>query len=239
MVPTIDTSTHDQFAAEVFGVDAVYVTIVEDAVTHAFALLVAGLDAVDLLRSRALGRGRLLAFRALPALGRLLLFTLLPFGALLLLALTPLHLLLLLALLALGTLHVALTLTLDLLRALALRTLDGAPLRRPFGSRLAALHARCGSLRRCRTRRAAVATSTATAAVLAFVAAILRLCYAHCHGSAEQQHTCRSGNQSSVHRYSPFALRPRTLHCALHVPAPNAGGERVFRCETEQGSGGR
>jgi hypothetical protein len=218
MVPTIDTSTHDQFAAEVFGVDAVYVTIVEDAVTHAFALLVAGLDAVDLLRSRALGRGRLLAFRALPALSRLLLLTLLALGILLLLTLTALGLVLLLTLLALGTLYVALTLTLDLLRALALWTLDGASLRRPFGSRLAALHMRRGSLRRCRARsRTRRAAAVATAAMLAFVAAILCLDRARCHGRAEQQHTSRSGNQSSVHCYSPFALRPRTLHCALHV----------------------
>jgi hypothetical protein len=59
--------------------------------------------------------------------------------------------------------------------------------------------------------------------MLAFVAAILRLGYAHCHGSAEQQHTSRSANQSSVHRYSPFALRPRTLHCALHVSCSQRG----------------
>jgi hypothetical protein len=188
LVTTVDASAYHQLGAEVSRADAVYATLAEDAITHALALLVAGLDAVDLLWSRALGRGRLLAFRTLSTLRRLLLFPLLPLGALLLLALLPfgtllllvltaLNLLPLLALLALGTLHVALTLTLDLLRALALGTLDGAPLRSPlFCARLAALHSRCCSLWRRRTRsRAGCTTTMVTTAAMRTSVAILRL----------------------------------------------------------------
>ena len=247
IVAAVDVSADHQLGAEVFSVDAIYVTVAEDAVTHALALVIAGLDAVDLLRSRALRRARLLVLRpivllrrslplllALPTLRSLLLFALLVFNSLLLLALAPLSLLFLLALPALGPLDVVvLTLTLDLLRALALRTLDGAPLGSPFGSRLATFDTGCGSLRCRRTRSLTGCTTLATTVMLAFLTAVLRLSKTRARSSAEQQYACRSGNQSSVHlEHSCWAdgCAPCT---ARRIPEPNACNRPVFRCETE------
>src|SRR5262249_15695464 len=139
--------------AELLRTDAVYVALTEDTVTHILALRVAGLDAVDRLRCRALLGAGLLAFRpallrsslplllALPALRRLLLLTALAPGTVLLVALQAFSLLMLIALPALGVFDVALTLTLDLAGLLALRTFHGASLGSPFDSRLAVLHA--------------------------------------------------------------------------------------------------
>ena len=104
------------------------------------------------------------------------------------------------------------------------------------GRRTASVRHRKASVPTPATNRKA---AVPTAALLAFVAAILRLRYARRHGRAEQQHTSRSGNQSSVHRYSPLRCgrAPCTARCTF--PAPNAGRERVFRCETEEHSVGR
>jgi hypothetical protein len=219
IVAAVDVSANHQLGAEVFSVDAIYVTVAEDAVTHALALVIAGLDAVDLLRSRALRRARLLVFGptvllrrslplllALPTLRSLLLFALLVFNSLLLLTLAPLSLLFLLALPALGPLDVVvLTLTLDLLQLAP--DADGAPLGSPFGPRLATFDTGCGSLRCRRTRSLTGCTTIATTVMLAFLTAVLRLSKTRARGSAEQQYACRSGNQSSVHlEHSCWAL---------------------------------
>jgi hypothetical protein len=125
---------------EILASDMVDAALAEDAITHAFALLVAGLDAVDLLRSGPFGRASLLAFApalllrlallALLAFHRLLLITLLALGALLLLALLTLRALRLLALTPLDLLLlIALTaLHLLLLDALATLGLHGVAL---------------------------------------------------------------------------------------------------------------
>jgi hypothetical protein len=188
------------------------------------------------LRPIVLLRRSLPLLLALPTLRSLLLFALLVFNSLLLLTLAPLSLLFLLALPALGPLDVVvLTLTLDLLRALALRTLDGAPLGSPFGSRLATFDTGCGSLRCRRTRSLTGCTTLATTVMLAFLTAVLRLSKTRARSSAEQQYACRSGNQSSVHlEHSCWADGCAPCTARRTFPEPNACNRPVFRCETEE-----
>jgi hypothetical protein len=180
MVAPLDMRADGDALTEVFFRDAVYATLAEDALTHALALLVGGLDLVDPLRTTlvalsllvlvvaALLRGLLLLLSLLTLStlglltllpgGALALLALLAFGTLGLLALPPLYALLI-ALAAFGTFNVALTLTLDALRALGC---TGSTLyaRSLFGTRLTALYAGGSPLGRCGTWRRAISAGT-------------------------------------------------------------------------------
>jgi hypothetical protein len=218
MMAPLDTRADRHLRPEVPRPDVVHTALAEDAIAHALALFVAGLDAVDLLGPGPLGRARLLAFRAIDLLrrGLLLLLTLatlcsllllallalstlplialLAFGRLLLIALTPLDLLLLLALAPLGTLDIAFALTLDLLRPLTLRTLDGAPL----DPGLAPFHTGSGSLRRCTRGLANGTCPTPAAAAAPARLTILSLGKAGSAGTEQKYAGCRH-NHLPVH----------------------------------------
>jgi hypothetical protein len=210
MMAPVDAAADGHLGTEVAFRDAVDATLAEEVLAHALALLVAGLNAVDLLGTRALGsecllaggpvgllRRGLLLLLALPLLHGLLLLALLPLGTLGLLALLPFHTLLLLALAALDALLLLLLAALGPLRfRLRLRPLHSSTLRSPLRSRLrlwtAALCARRRSLR-CGP------LGNFTHGTTLVSVAILRLGETCARRSAEQQHACRSCDPLATH----------------------------------------